>query len=135
MVNPYKYVVRPDNGKIDVEHRVIMEKHLNRKLDTNEVVHHLNGNHKDNRIENLVVMSRSEHGKLHAKKTKYVTLTCQWCGQPFEKPLREYKHRTKHNQTEFCCSKQCAGKLKYSKGIKPPTFKGRKQPEKQNAVP
>lgn len=122
-------MIRPDNGKIDVEHRVIMEKHLNRKLDTDEVVHHLNGNHKDNRIENLVVMSRSEHGKLHAKKAEYVTLTCQWCRKPFEKLCREYKHRIKHGQTEFCCSRSCAGKLKYSRGIKPPVFKGRKTSE------
>jgi uncharacterized protein YerC len=42
-----------------------MENYLGRKLDRREVVHHINGNTKDNRIENLQLMNLSEHGKLH----------------------------------------------------------------------
>lgn len=60
-----KYKAIKVNGvKID-EHRYIMETHLDRKLSTNEVVHHRNEDSRDNRIENLQVMSRSEHAKLH----------------------------------------------------------------------
>lgn len=42
-----------------------MEAYLDRKLDSSELVHHKNGNRRDNRLENLQVMSRSEHQKWH----------------------------------------------------------------------
>ena len=48
-------------------HRWLMEQELGRKLDFNEIVHHDNENKLDNDIKNLVVMSRSDHAKLHAR--------------------------------------------------------------------
>lgn len=50
------------------EHRKIMEEYLWRKLTSDEVVHHINGNKLDNRIENLEVISKSEHSRMHTSK-------------------------------------------------------------------
>jgi hypothetical protein len=46
------------------EHRLVMENKIERYLLKSEVVHHINGNTLDNRIENLELMTKKEHDKL-----------------------------------------------------------------------
>jgi hypothetical protein len=43
------------------EHRFLMERKLGRSLQPWEDVHHINGDPKDNRIENLQLLSHSQH--------------------------------------------------------------------------
>jgi len=49
-------------------HRVIAEEVLGRKLKPDEEVHHIDFNHHNNRIENLQILSKSEHSKIHAAR-------------------------------------------------------------------
>jgi hypothetical protein len=48
------------------KHRRIAEELLCRKLSTNEVVHHMDLDEKNNDVKNLIVISRVKHGALHS---------------------------------------------------------------------
>lgn len=58
-------------------HRLLMEQHLGRKLDTTELIHHINGDGLDNRIENLKVVSPNNH--MHEHRTLIHTDTHKQC--------------------------------------------------------
>jgi HNH endonuclease len=64
MGNKYKKIKLKDGSTID-EHRLVMEQHLGRKLTSNEVVHHKDGDKFNNSLDNLEVMSRAEHSRMH----------------------------------------------------------------------
>ena len=46
-------------------YRALVEKKIGRPLKTEEIVHHLDCDPTNNKIENLAVVSRQQHGKLH----------------------------------------------------------------------
>jgi len=53
------------NGRNVLEHRHVMEQHLGRSLRPDEVVHHVDGDRRNNAVSNLRVMDWGDHTALH----------------------------------------------------------------------
>ena len=70
-LNGYRYLLRPthpycNSQKSVAEHRLVVERALGRYLKPSEIVHHINHNKTDNRIENLQIHTKHSHSTLHA---------------------------------------------------------------------
>jgi len=68
--NGYLYVHSPKDKKVVLQHRFIMEEFLKRKLKKGESIHHKNHNRIDNRIDNLEIINRSKHARMHILETR-----------------------------------------------------------------
>ena len=113
----YKYICVKVDGKSRyyLEHRWLMEQHIGRRLGTDEVVHHLNENKLDNRIENLEILSREEHTRMHAKTAELYKCVCPLCDKEFEREGRDVRGNIKKGKAGPFCSRECAGKYGQSK--------------------
>lgn len=90
-------------GRYKLEHRVIMEKHLQRPLLYSEHVHHLNGIKTDNRLSNLSLISSSDHSYLHHPISR-APIACLHCSKIIFHPDSDI--------TKFC-SQSCCGQHKH----------------------
>lgn len=92
-------------------HRIVVENHLGRILNKNEIVHHIDKNKKNNNISNLEVTNQADHARLHGLEQgrKMCELKCPQCGMIFVR----YKNQThlQKNSNYTCCSSSCRGKL------------------------
>lgn len=67
-----KYIKIPNpEGGAEYEHRVIVENSIGRKLNSKEVIHHIDGNPLNNSLDNLKIMNQGDHIKLHYKENPW----------------------------------------------------------------
>lgn len=112
----YAYAVVPEHPRATkhgyvLVHRIVVENHLNRLLNANEVVHHKNGQMHDNRLENLEVLTNSKHAKHHAhsKGQMRIVFRCPSCGCLFERPKGSIQGTKR--KISVSCSIKCRGRF------------------------
>lgn len=117
--NGYRRVWCPDREVYVYEHRLVMERHLGRRLTTAEIVHHVNHDKMDNRLDNLVLLpNRAAHVQEHVAEGTWGStaprpskqkpkVPCAWCGGLF-KPKRKDGRDTR------TCSFSCGQRLRYA---------------------
>lgn len=111
------YLQMKKNGRVNGIHRFVMEQHLGRRLLRSEIVHHKNEDKTDNRIENLELMTNSQHVSMHMKGTGAppVKCMCHQCKKKFFKQANLHKRAIKNKQLIFFCSRHCMGTHNFSK--------------------
>lgn len=87
-------------------HREVIKKELGLTDEdlTGKEIHHIDKNKDHNEIQNLKIMSKSEHARHHLVSTRMkIKKICEWCGEEYE---------TYINKSRFCSSK-CDHKWRY----------------------
>ena len=124
-VAPDDYPGKKYRGRYCSEHTLVYWQHYGIIPKDGEVIHHVDGNKHNNRIENLILLNMKKHSSEHAKKRgkAYVELICPGCQKQFI--IRKYKSYLTKRTEVTCCSKECVGKYTA-------LSKDQKQERKQN---
>lgn len=113
----YYYAVVPEHPNRTkhnyvLAHRIIIENHLGRLLDKNEIIHHIDGNKKNNDISNLQVMKALEHVSYHVQQRgkTMLEIKCPCCKNVFSRSKNKTHLGKKVGKITFC-SASCRGKF------------------------
>lgn len=105
----YLYALVPNhpnatkNGYV-LYHRIVVENNIGRLLTKDEIIHHKDGNKKNNNIENLEIVTAGEHAKHHVLERGkiYAKIKCPCCGKIYIKRKRDCI-----DKRQYCCSRKC----------------------------
>lgn len=99
--------------------KYLVELHLGRLLAAHETVHHKDGDVRNNAVENLEVIDRATHAKLHSPAIYVDKLfICPVCDKEFilnglqQTRLNSERKRGKCKTGPFC-SRRCSGKVNH----------------------
>lgn len=108
-----------DNVRKTVSYpKYLMEKHLDRYLESWETVDHIDGDYENNQLSNLRVLDRSRHISIDVKRLEPQEFECPECGSKFVKEgskLHDVISNRRKGKAGPFCSKSCAGK--YSRRV------------------
>jgi hypothetical protein len=96
-IKVYNHPMGGKQGYI-AEHRIVMEKYLNRFLNKGEVVHHINGIETDNRIDNLQLFSSPGKHTKESHKDLFEKQKLLFKGKHFSRKTEFKKERIPWNK-------------------------------------
>lgn len=122
---PYNLVIAPDKypgkkyrGRYAYEHIVVFWQKWGQVPGKGFEVHHINGDHRDNRISNLQLVTNKEHRKLHGDASKAKTQVKDKCGYCLKDIIvdgHNHRFRVKTNKyKKVFCSRSCGAKNQFS---------------------
>lgn len=123
----YEFVIAPDKypgkkyrGRYAYEHHVRWWKHTGITISPGMEIHHINGNHRDNRIDNLLLLSKKEHQKIHSELNRVpkAIVNCARCGKEKSLKPNNYRFKVKNGQKYFFCSQSCQAIFQHLNGGK-----------------
>ena len=111
---PHELVVAPKafpgkkyRGKYCYKHSLVWWQKSGELAKEGEVIHHVNGNKRDNRFCNLEKHTKSGHGKLHHPIKTQHNATCSHCERGFR--VTPYKLMRPY----IFCSRKCIGLFRF----------------------
>lgn len=91
--------------------RFLVEQATGEELSMGDDIHHIDGNHTNNALSNLEVISMEDHkSNPHSREAEYYYFDCPVCGESTSKPMRNVRGNWKKGRPGPFCSRSCAGK-------------------------
>lgn len=121
---PYEMIVAPEGypgkkyrGRYAYEHIVVWWQFHGQVPPKGYEIHHKDMNHRNNKPDNLMLVSCSEHRKLHGRlrhEKSRKELICPWCKKQFFLKGNAARSRIKQNiNNNLYCSRSCASKFQF----------------------